>query len=45
MKNDPDLWQVSEVTNVDADLTADESKTNEKGDYMRISDKEERNTV
>ena len=29
MKNNPNLLQVSEVANPDADLTADSSKTNE----------------
>ena len=45
MKNNPDLLQVSEVLNVDADLTVDESKINSNDVNMEISEKEEQNTV
>ena len=45
MKNNPDLLQVSEVVNVDADLTVDESKINSNDVNMEISEKEEQNTV
>ena len=36
MKNNPNLLQVSEVANPDADLTADSSKTNEEDNNMKI---------
>ena len=36
MKKNPDLLQVSEVANVDEDLTADASKINKDNDNMNI---------
>ena len=37
MKNDPDLLQVAEVVNADADLTSDASKINKGDGNMKIS--------
>ena len=37
MKNNPDASLVTEVSNSDADLTADVSKTSEKYDVIKIS--------
>ena len=45
MKNHTDLLQKDELVNSDADLTADESKTNEDSDNMNISMEEEQNNV
>ena len=45
MKNNLDLLQVSEVVNDDVYLTSDASKIKEDNDGMKISDKEEKNTV
>ena len=44
-KNDPDLSVVAEVANADANLTTDESKTNEVDDDMKILEKEDQKTV
>ena len=39
MKNIPDLLQVAEVANADADFTADASKTKKKDNDVNISEK------
>ena len=45
MKNTPDLLQVAEEENSEADLTADAGKINEDNDNMNISYKEHQKTV
>ena len=45
MRNNPDLLQVAEVENSDADLTSDASKINEESANIKISMKEEQKSV